>query len=295
MARGIQGTFEGKVIVVTGGGTGIGAATAIACAEIGMDVLLVGRRQEPLERVAGRIETLGRRAEVLPMDVAAEGASQKILDHAETRLGGFDVVFANAGYGMEVPLIHATEESIAHMVEVNFMATVYLLREAGLRMVDAGRTGHLLACSSCLAKYTIPDFGLYAATKAAQNMICRSMRFELRPHGVEVASVHPVTTRTEFFDAALENSGDHANFLKQGVPSDGGGPFVQSPERVAKAIVRCLRRPRSEVWTSLGARWVGGMFEFAPWTYDLMLSMMARRAHKARAKNGGSDSETATG
>ena len=74
MARGIQGTFEGKVFVVTGGGTGIGAATAIACAEIGMDVLLVGRRREPLERVAARIEGLGRRGVVLPMDVATFNA-----------------------------------------------------------------------------------------------------------------------------------------------------------------------------------------------------------------------------
>lgn len=286
MAHGLEGRLEDRVFVVTGGGTGIGAASAIACAEAGMDVLLVGRRTGPLEQVADRIKVAGRRAEVLSIDVSEDGASQRILDTAEERLGGFDVVFANAGYGAEKPLIHMAEADIRRMMDVNFTATAFLLREAGLRMVHEDRKGHLLACSSCLSKYTIPHFGLYAATKAAQNMLCRSMRFELRPHGIEVASVHPVTTRTEFFDAALQHSGDHAGMLRKAVPGKGPRPFVQSPERVARAILKCLRRPRSEVWTSLGARWAGGAFEFAPWLYDLVLHTMARRSRRESARGG---------
>ncbi|MCH2161792.1 MAG: SDR family oxidoreductase [Phycisphaerales bacterium] len=284
MAHGLEGRLEDRVFVVTGGGTGIGAASAVACAKAGMDVLLVGRRSEPLEKVASQVRAEGRRAEVLSIDVSEDGASQNILDTAEQRLGGFDVVFANAGYGAEMPVIHMEEADIRRMMDVNFIATAFLLREAGARMVQQKRKGHLLACSSCLSKYTIPHFGLYAATKAAQNMLCRSMRFELRPNGIEVASVHPVTTRTEFFEAALQHSGRHAGMLRNSIPSS-PRPFVQTPERVARAIVRCLRRPRSEVWTSLGARWAGGAFEFAPWLYDLVLHTMARRSRREMARS----------
>ncbi len=283
--RGLGKTLTGKVMVITGGGTGIGAATGIECARAGMDVLVVGRRMDPLQRTAKTIREFGRRCECLALDVAEEGASAKMLDYACKTLGGFDAVFANAGFGAEKPLASMSENEIRRMIEVNLLATAFLMREAGERFIREKRPGHILACSSCLSKFTMPNFGVYSATKAAQNMLCRSMRFECRPYGIEVASVHPVTTLTEFFEVAQEQSGSHAALLKNKIPASGAGFFIQPSSRVGRAVVKCLRRPRSEVWTSFPARMAGGLFEFFPPLYDMILRIVAARARRDRAQN----------
>ncbi|MHC4109279.1 MAG: SDR family NAD(P)-dependent oxidoreductase, partial [Planctomycetota bacterium] len=184
--------LTGHVIVITGASSGIGAAAAIACAEAGMDVVLNARRAEKLEAVADEIRRRGGRAALVVGDVAEQGVSARMLDVAEHRFGRFDAVFANAGYGLDLPVIDTTEEQLRKIFEVNFFAGVDLLREAAQRWLAARRRGHLLMCSSCVAKFTLPYYSAYSATKAAQNHICRAMRLELEPHGIHVASVHPI-------------------------------------------------------------------------------------------------------
>ncbi|MEY4842475.1 MAG: hypothetical protein RJA12_1199, partial [Planctomycetota bacterium] len=95
------GNLQGKVAVITGGSSGIGAATARALAAEGMDLVLAARRADRLTAVAQAIRAMGRRVETVEIDVAAPNASNALLDAAERAFGRFDVVFANAGYGME--------------------------------------------------------------------------------------------------------------------------------------------------------------------------------------------------
>jgi short-subunit dehydrogenase len=140
--------------------------------------------------------------------------------------------------------------------------------------------------SSCLAKFAIPYFGAYAATKAAQAMMCRAMRFELEPHGIEVSSVHPVTTMTEFFEQSAARSGLGAH--GRTVPDHTPKFLVQPPERVARAIVSCLKRPRSEVWTSLLVRLSAGAITAFPWVFDGVCRREAARSRRQaeRARQG---------
>ncbi len=257
-----------QVVVITGGSSGIGAATAIACAQAGMDVLLNGRRADRLAEVADQVRQAGRQAEVVAGDVTEPGLNARLLDRAQARFGRFDVVFANAGYGFK-KATHETElAELRAIFEVNFFAGVELLRDAARRLIAARRPGHLLMCSSAVAKFTLRDFAAYSATKAAQNHVCRAMRMELRPHQIEVASVHPVTTRTEFFTRAAEHSGGPV------LPAGGLRPpaswFVQLPERVARAVVACLRHPRPEVWTSFTTRLAAGMMTVCPRLMDVL-------------------------
>lgn len=273
------------MILITGGGTGIGAATAIECARAGMDVCVVGQRNSPLEQVAKQVAELGRRSEVLALDVTEAGSAARMLDHVDSTFGRCDAVFANAGYGTEKPIASMEEDEIRRMIEVNLVATVFLLREAAQRFIQRKQRGHLLACSSCLAKFTMPRFGLYSATKAGQNLICRSMRLECREFGIEVSSVHPIATHTEFVGVARELSGEHAGLLLKTMPEKGaGGLFIQRPERVAKAVVKGLRRPRSEIWTSVSMRMIGGLVELCPPIYDLMMHMIDRQARRSAEK-----------
>ncbi len=269
--------LEGKVIVITGASSGIGAATAVECARAGMKVVLGARRRDRLDEVAKAVQAVGGEAAVVVGDVLEEGNSKALLDEATRVFGGFDAVFANAGYGMERAFTSMSQDEFRRIFEVNFFASVELCRDAAHRWLEEDRGGHLLLCSSCLSKFTLAYYGVYAATKAAQSMVARAMRHELAPHGIEVASVHPVTTKTEFFDVAASESGFRADQAGQdGVPDHAPKAFVQSPRRVARAIVKTLRSPRSEVWTSWTVRFASALFTLFPWLLDLVMRNKAK-------------------
>ncbi len=282
--------LTGHVIVITGASSGIGAATAIACAAAGMDVVLNARRAEKLETVAEEVRRRRGRAALVVGDVVDQGVSARMLDVAEHHFGRCDAVFANAGHGLELPVIDTTEEQLRQIFDVNFFSGVGLLRMAAQRWLVERRRGHLMMCSSCIAKFTLPYYSAYSATKAAQNHICRAMRLELEPQGIHVTSVHPITTTTEFFQVTRSRSGRGPRNTRsrdgddRAVPDHTSRFFLQPPERVARAIVKCLRKPRAEVWTSHLPRLAAGLFTVFPSVFDM--AMRAQVERKARRHEG---------
>ena len=252
--------------MITGASSGIGAATALACARVGMDSVLTARRADRLQEVAEQVKELGRSAEVVVGDVTDDGLSSRLLDAARERFGRFDAVFANAGYGHGGPMHELDDADLRRIFDVNFFAAMDLLREATRRLTAEKRRGHLLMCASTLSKFALPTGGAYAATKAAQSQVCESMRLELRPRGIHVSSVHPITTRTEFFTVAARISGRSEKAV--GAPARGGRLGVQTAEQVAKAVVACLRRPKPEVWPSKLGWVVGGLISTFPGILD---------------------------
>jgi short-subunit dehydrogenase len=271
--------LTGKVIVITGASSGIGEATALRCANAGMHVVLNARRADRLERLATRVRRYDRRAVVVVGDVTDPGNSERVLDAARTEFGRFDVVFANAGFGISKSMLDKSEDELRRLFEVNFFAPVHLLCLAAARLLERGRPGHLLMCSSCLSKFSLPYQGGYAATKAAQNAVCSAMRLEHRDHGIDVTSVHPVTTTTEFFEVAAEHSGQESTPGE--TPDHAPDMFVQSPDRVARAILKCLRRPCPEVWTSHIVRTVAAFIMLSPRLGDFALRRQMAKEHKA--------------
>ncbi|HZW10310.1 MAG TPA: SDR family NAD(P)-dependent oxidoreductase [Phycisphaerales bacterium] len=263
--------LHGLPIAITGAGTGIGRATAIACAAAGMRVALAGRREEALRAVEAAITSAGGRAIVVPTDVADAGQCERLVDQTVLAFGSIYAVFANAGYGLRGPVHELADGAIRDIFETNFWGTLNTVRPA-LRHMLAARRGHLVICSSCLSKLGTPYTAPYSATKAAQDHFGRAMRIELRPLGVRVSTVHPVGTRTGFSDAAAERSGGARRSLRA------PGAFTQAPERVAGAVVRCLRRPRGEVWTSTPARLALGAAVAFPGIADRLLRRAYGRA-----------------
>ncbi|MCZ6836088.1 MAG: SDR family NAD(P)-dependent oxidoreductase [Planctomycetota bacterium] len=270
-----------KGIIITGASSGIGAATAIECAKAGMHIVLNARREDKLKDIAHRIEKLGRKTTLVVGSVTDDGMTQRLLDEAERTLGGFHAVFSNAGYGLDQPAVDLDDASLRNIFEVNFFASVDLINSAARRLLEQKRQGHLLMNSSCLAKFTLPHHSAYSATKAAQNHFCRAMRLELRPDGIEVSSVHPITTTTEFFEVSQQRSGNEA--FKGNVPDHAPRMFIQPPEKVAKAIVKCLRKPRPEVWTSHIVRATASFMTLFPSSFDLIMRKQAAR-EKAKLK-----------
>ena len=266
------------VAIITGASAGIGAATAVELARTGHDLVLVARRRERLAEVAARASDAAKRlvrTEIVTADVSHAGTATRILDEAERAFGRFDVVYANAGYGLERPMHRMTSDELRAMFETNFFSSTELCNEAARRLIAAGRGGHLLMCSSCVAKFTLPSFGAYSASKAAQAHVARAMAYELRPYGIMVSSVHPVTTATEFFEVVREALEDGEK--QQYAIHDLNKFFVQRPEKVARAIARTIGTSRTEIWTSLPTRVAAGVITAFPWLLDIAVRATRRR------------------
>jgi len=278
MARSID--LTGKPICITGASAGIGAATAMACARAGMPVLLAARREDRLRQVAGRLRDAGARAEIFVVDVADAESCRRMIHAAEDAFGPLYSVFANAGYGVERAIHEMTDEELHAIFEVNFFGSLHAIMPAIPGMIER-RCGHILFCSSCLAVFPLPYYGAYSATKASQHHVGRAMRLELAPYGVHVSTVHPIGTKTEYFDVVKQRTGQPS--LMEHTPDR----FMQSPERVARAVVKCLRKPRAEMWTNAFVRFGMTASALAPRLADLGVRKMVREHRQREAPAGG--------
>lgn len=257
-----------KPIIITGASSGIGRASAVACARAGMAVALFARSQDKLEAVKEQIERDGGSAIVVVGAVEDADANLELIAKSEEAFGDVYAVVANAGYGIEAECCSMDIESIRAIFEVNFYGSLNLVQPMVAKFRERG-SGHAMMVSSGLSKIGLPYYGAYCATKAAQDHFCRAMRLELAGTGVMVSSVHPVLTKTQFHTAAAQKSGGK---LKVGRSEN-----MQSPERVADAIVKCLGKPKGEVWTSWASRIGLGASVMMPGVTDFALRRMVKK------------------
>lgn len=262
--------LSGKPIAITGASSGIGLATALACARAGMPVALAARRLDKLEEAVARIKSHGGNAIAVACNVDDPADGARLIDATVRAFGGIYSVFANAGYGFEESIQNTSDDQLRAIFETNVWGTMNTVRPALTHMSRAG-AGHIIMCSSCLSKLGMPYYAAYSATKAVQDHFARAMRLELGPAGIHVSSVHPIGTRTEFFERASARSRETR--LSIGTPDH----MLQSPDVVAGAIVRCLRRPRGEVWTSPRMRYLLGLTVLAPQMTDWVLRRALRK------------------
>lgn len=250
--------LSGKSIAITGASSGIGAAVAIACARAGMNVCISARRADKLNAVAQRARDAaaqaGANAKVLvhELDVCDAKGCADMIAACVREFGSLYAVFANAGYGEEIPMHEMSEAHLRRMFETNFYGTVNVLRPAiplfrANHKASGEPRAHIVICSSCLAQLPLPCYGAYGATKAAQHHLGRAMKLELEPFGIAVTTLHPIGTKTEFFETVEERTKSITGTTNKLV-SHSPDTFMQTPEYVAKLFVRNLRRPRAELW-----------------------------------------------
>lgn len=274
--------LRSKPIAITGASSGIGRATAIACAKVGMPVAVGARRQDKLRTVVDEIVHAGGRAIAVPCDVARPQDCEQLLHECEQAFGPVYSVFANAGYGLEREAAQLTDEEFRAIFETNFWGTVNTVKPAVARMLDrepdkGGNRGHILICTSAMSKIALPCFAAYSTTKAAQDHYGRALRLELAGTGVHSSTVHPISTTTEFSEKTTEHSG-HGRVWHMARGKK------QSAELVADRIVACLRRPKGEVWTHLPTRLLLGVSTafpaFADWVLARQFAARKRNAEK---------------
>ncbi|MCM3812620.1 SDR family NAD(P)-dependent oxidoreductase [Streptomyces solisilvae] len=179
--------FHGKAVIVTGGGTGIGRATARTFAEQGAEVLVVGRTADRLAETAAEAPGIQQ----LATDVSAPGAAELIVNTAREAFGRIDVLVNNAAVVRQTPLGDAEREAAEEMLAVNLLAPVHLTRAALPHLSETA--GVVINVSTAIGQRGWPFTGgeLYAALKAALDTLTRSWAVQFAPSGVRVVGVAP--------------------------------------------------------------------------------------------------------
>lgn len=209
--------LAGKTAVVTGASSGIGAATAARLAAAGAKVLLVARRKDRLEALAGEIAC---DAEYLPIDLSEPEAPQTMLDEAINRFGAIDILINNAGI---LRTSHVDAFDLAQLdplIAINYSAVV---RSSLLfaRHMKARGSGQIVNVSSIGAGISAAGTGIYGGLKAALDRFTEVLRIELAGSGVRVGLVAPGTTGTEIFeDMKANGQPGWDEFIPAMVPDD---------------------------------------------------------------------------
>lgn len=266
--------LNGRTIAITGASSGIGLATAFACARAGMNVVLAARRFDRLKQAVDQIRAAGGRADAIEIDVTRPGENQRLIDFSCEKFGTLFAVFSNAGYGIERQVLQYTSDELEQIFRTNFWSSLELMKLSAEHMLAKNPgpiKGHILACSSCVSKIGLPNFAAYSGTKSLQDHFGRAMRAELDGQGVCVSTVHPIGTRTEFFDNVSNLSSGQRTSIQ--TPDR----LKQSADVVANAIVRRLRKTHgAEVWTSFPVRFALAAATLFPGLTDAMLRRRQR-------------------
>jgi NAD(P)-dependent dehydrogenase (short-subunit alcohol dehydrogenase family) len=190
--------LEGKVAIVSGGGSGIGAATARRFAAEGADVVITGRRPEPLEAVAAGIGGVA-----VPGDGAEADVAPRVVAAALERFGGLDVVVANAGVGFGGTAGEVDDRTWQRTLDVNVTAALRLVREALPALLERG-SGSIVLVSSVSALVSATDSAAYVTSKAALLGLARSLAVDYGPRGIRANVVCPGWVTTPMADAEMD-------------------------------------------------------------------------------------------
>lgn len=196
--RELTGGLAGRVVLVSGGGTGIGAASAQRLAADGASLVLIGRRPEPLERVAA---TTG--ATVVVGDVADPSTSEAAVAAALERFGHLDAVVANAGIEAMGSVVEVDLTEWRRVMEVNVDGVLNLCRAALPSMTEAER-GSIVVVSSVAGRAGAPNYAAYVTSKTAVIGLVRSMAYDYGPYGVRVNALCPGWVATEMSEREVE-------------------------------------------------------------------------------------------
>ena len=191
--------MKGLVAIITGAGTGIGAATAEELASAGVRVVLVGRRPAPLSDLAGRIGARGGEAVSHPADVTDYGAMQRVAADTTARYGRIDVLVSNAAVHDASSPADGDPAWWGRVVETNLLGGLNTVRAVLPGMYERG-SGHIVIVASVSGRVTYVGEAVYVASKHALVAFGDCLRQEASPRGVRVTLVEPGMVDTPLLD-----------------------------------------------------------------------------------------------
>ncbi|MFF0776524.1 SDR family oxidoreductase [Nonomuraea wenchangensis] len=192
--------LAGRVAVVTGASSGIGAATALRLAELGANVAVLARRKDRLDELTASIGAAGGTAIALLVDVTGRQSVNDTADQVAERLGTADLVVNNAGVQLISPIIDLRQDDWQHQIDLNITGVMNVLGAFLPHLTtaaEAGRPADLITTSSIAATRILEKFSVYSGTKAYISHLTRLLRVELGPRNIRVATIEPGMVDTE--------------------------------------------------------------------------------------------------
>ena len=192
------GRHAGKVVFITGGGSGFGRETALRFAREGAErVYIIDRVQERLDRVAAEIEAAGAAPGAINADLSEIAGCERAVREAFEDAGRLDVAISNAAAWTEEPFLEMKDESWQRVIAVNLTASFAVGQRAARAMVEVGRGGVILFTASISSLGGSPGFSHYNAAKAGTANLVKTMALELVGHGIRVNCVSPGPSDTQ--------------------------------------------------------------------------------------------------
>ncbi|MDQ7849486.1 MAG: SDR family NAD(P)-dependent oxidoreductase [Armatimonadota bacterium] len=253
--------LAGRVAIVTGASSGIGAAVAVRFGRERMRVSLAARRLERLQDVAKRVTEAGGMALVVPTDVRDPAAVEHLVAVTQDTWGRIDVLVANAGVGGG-PLLKMPDAVLRELVEVNLLGVIRCARAVLPVMLRQGE-GHIITTASVAGRVIAPG-SVYGATKAGVLAFSDALRRAYSGSGVTVSALLPGWVETELLQSFRP-------------------PVMLSASVVADAAVRLLRRPRRELV-------IPGWYRFPIWVarwFPQVVDLLAPRVMRRLERNAG--------
>jgi clavulanate-9-aldehyde reductase len=229
--------LSSRVVAITGASSGIGEATALACARAGAAVALAARRTERIEQLAQQIAQEGGRAIAVPTDVGDEQQARAFVKQAHAELGRLDVLINNAGVMLLGPIEDAPTDEWRQMIHANVFGVLYCTHAALPLMREQG-SGHIVNVSSVAGRVARAGAGVYNLTKFGVGAFSEALRQEAAPLGVRVTLVEPGAVATELV-------GHNRPEVLEQLAKSFGGVTPMGSDDIANAILYAIGQPQN--------------------------------------------------
>jgi 3-dehydrosphinganine reductase len=273
--------FTGKTVLITGGSSGIGLATATKLAAGGASIWLLARREEQLN-LASKICCPEQQVHILTTDVAKIEQVQQAIETMLQQVGPPDILINSAGITHPGDFVDLNLDIFRQLIEINYLGMVAVTKAVLPGMLARG-SGTIVNIASIGGVISIPGYSAYAASKAAVRGFSDALRAEVKPKGLQVAIVFPPDTDTPQLREELPLRGEVANALAS-------LDAVAQPEEVAEAIVKGIQRKQYMIIPGAGNKFFFWFFSLAgTMAYpilDLFIAWAVKKVQKSKNGSG---------
>jgi NAD(P)-dependent dehydrogenase (short-subunit alcohol dehydrogenase family) len=265
--------FEGKVALVTGAGSGIGRATAIALAAMGARVAVTDIQQQSAAATTAIIRSKGQEAQSFTLDVSNPEQIEQLASEVRQSLGVPSILVNNAGIAVGGYFLDCSQESWQRIISINLMGVVDCCRIFVPLMVASGQPGHVVNISSMLGYAGAKGVGAYCTTKFGVLGFSESLRAEMAQYDIGVSTICPGMIRTNIINSGILESKEEDVEEKREAIDLMYEKRNYPPDRVAKAIIKAIRRNRAMVPVTPEAWLIYYLKRWMPW----LVGWIARR------------------